>query len=76
MTEAESAGRKILAVFVPYTIVGETVRVIIIKVNKSYAIGKLTEVVVPSEMRTKAECPYFYKCRRMRSSAYGLSRRA
>lgn len=51
-----------MAVFVPYTIVGETVRVIIIKVNKSYAIGKLTEVVVPSEMRTKAECPYFYKC--------------
>lgn len=51
-----------MAVFVPYTIVGETVSVIIIKVNKSYAIGRLNEVLVPSEMRIKAECPYFYKC--------------
>lgn len=51
-----------MAVFVPYTIVGETVRAVIIKVNKSYAIGRLTEVIVPSQSRTKAECPYFYKC--------------
>ncbi len=49
-------------VFVPYTIVGEKVRVHIIKVNKNYAIGKLIEVVSPSEHRLKAECEYFYKC--------------
>lgn len=51
-----------IAVFVPYTIVGEIVRTHIIKVNKSYAVGKLLEVVRPSEHRLKAECEYFYKC--------------
>lgn len=50
------------AVFVPYTIVGEVVEVIIIKVNKNYAVGKLSRVITPSEARTKAECPHFYKC--------------
>ena len=50
------------AIFVPYTIIGETVRVNIIKVNKSYAIGKLMEVIKPSPHRTKAMCPEFYKC--------------
>lgn len=51
-----------MAVFVPYTIVGERVRVHIIKVNKSYAVGKLLEVTLPSISRLKADCPYFYKC--------------
>lgn len=51
-----------IAVFVPYTIVGEVVRVHIIKVNKNYAIGKLLDVIKPSEHRLKSECEYFYKC--------------
>ncbi len=51
-----------IAVFVPYTIVDETVRVHIIKVNKTYAVGKLIEVIKPSEHRVKAECDIFYKC--------------
>ncbi len=51
-----------IAVFVPYTIIGETVRVHIIKVNKTYAVGKLLDVITPSEHRIKAECEYFYKC--------------
>lgn len=51
-----------MAVFVPYTIIGETVRVLIVKVLKNYAYGKLTEVCKPSPHRTKAECPYFYQC--------------
>lgn len=51
-----------IAVFVPYTIVGEIVRIHIIKVNKSYAVGKLLEVIKPSEHRIKAECGHFYKC--------------
>lgn len=51
-----------IAVFVPYTIVGEVVKTHIIKVNKNYAVGRLIEVITPSEMRVKAECPYFYKC--------------
>lgn len=51
-----------MAVFVPYALLGEKVRVIIVKVLKNYAAGKLIEVLTPSPYRTKAECPYFYKC--------------
>jgi len=51
-----------VAVFVPYTIVGERVRVLIVKVLKTYAYGKLLEVLKPSMHRRKAECPYFYQC--------------
>lgn len=51
-----------IAVFVPYTVEGETVSVRILKVNKSYAYGKLLEVIKPSIERVKAKCPYFYKC--------------
>ncbi len=51
-----------IAVFVPYALVGEKVRVIIIKVLKNYAVGKLLEIIKPSEHRVKSECEYFYKC--------------
>lgn len=51
-----------VAVFVPYTIIGETVRVIIIKVMKNYAVGKLLEVLTPSRERIKSDCEYFYQC--------------
>ena len=50
------------AVFVPYTIIGETVRIIIVKVLKNYAFGKILDIIKPSEARLKAECKYFYKC--------------
>ncbi len=61
--EGDGVGRvDHLAVFVPYTIVGETVRVLIVKVLKHYAFGKLLEVLQPSLHRVKAECPYFYQC--------------
>ncbi len=51
-----------MAVFVPYVIVGETVRVLLIKLAKTYAIGKLIEVLKPSTYRVRPECPVFYKC--------------
>lgn len=51
-----------LVVFVPYTILGETVRAVIIKLTKSYAVGKLLEVIKPSVQRVKADCEYYYKC--------------
>lgn len=61
--EGDGVGRvENMAVFVPYTIVGEIVRVLIVKVLKNYAFGKLLEVIKPSENRIKAECPYFYQC--------------
>ena len=45
-----------MAVFVPYALLGEKVRGIIVKVMKSYAFGKLLEVIEPSPYRGKAEC--------------------
>ena len=51
-----------MAVFVPYALLGEKVRGIIVKVMKNYAFGKLLEVITPSPSRIKAECEYFYKC--------------
>ncbi len=61
--EGDGVGRvDNMAVFIPYTIVGETVRILIVKVLKNYAFGKLMEVLKPSVHRVKAECPYFYQC--------------
>ena len=61
--EGDGVGRaEGMAVFVPYALMGEVVRVIIIKVLKNYAAGKLLEVIKPSENRLKSECEYFYKC--------------
>ena len=51
-----------MAVFVPYTIAGETVKAIIIKILKNYAVGKLIEIVKPSENRIKSDCNTFYQC--------------
>ncbi len=51
-----------MAVFVPYVVVGETVRVLLIKITKTYAVGKLIEVLRPSPHRVKSECSAFYKC--------------
>lgn len=61
--EGDGVGRiNGFAVFVPYTIIGETVRIILIKVLKNYAVGKLIEVIIPSKSRTKSACADFYKC--------------
>lgn len=61
--EGDGVGRaEGMAVFVPYALPGEKIKVIIVKVLKSYALGKLMEVIKPSKDRIKAECRYFYKC--------------
>lgn len=49
-------------IFVPFALLNEIVKVHIIKVTKSYAVGKLLEVVKPSKERVKPVCPYFTKC--------------
>jgi len=51
-----------LAVFVPYTLVGETVSVKILKTQKRYAFGKAMDILEPSAMRIEPECPHFYRC--------------
>jgi 23S rRNA (uracil1939-C5)-methyltransferase len=47
------------AIFVPYTIPGEVVRVEIVKDHKRYARAKLHDVIVPSPARVEPQCPFF-----------------
>lgn len=51
-----------MAVFVPLTAVGDVARVKILKVKKTYAYGKLTEITVPSPDRTENNCNSFSQC--------------
>lgn len=51
-----------MAVFVPYAIPGEVCSVKIVKVNKSYAYGKMLEIKKASEDRCKPKCPVYYRC--------------
>lgn len=50
------------AVFVPFTLVGETVNAHIIKVYNSYAVAKLIEVITASPHRVEPTCPVFGRC--------------
>ncbi len=49
-------------IFVPYSLPGEIIEVLIIKVAKTYAVGKLQKIIKTSEKRIEPKCPYFYKC--------------
>ncbi len=49
-------------IFVPFAVLGEKVKVHIIKVNKSFAVGKIVEILTPSKSRIEPPCPYFKKC--------------
>ena len=51
-----------MAVFVPFTAVGDKAKVTAVKVKPNYAYGKMLEILSPSEDRTEVDCPYFYRC--------------
>ncbi len=51
-----------MAVFVPLTAVGDTASVRILKVKKSYAYGKVEEILIPSNARIENDCPSFKSC--------------
>lgn len=51
-----------MAVFVPLTAVGDIVKVKALKVKKTYAYGKLMEIITPSNKRIENDCPYFNRC--------------
>lgn len=51
-----------LAVFVPMSAVGDSLRVRILKVKKTHAFGKIEEILIPSEDRVEPECPVFRLC--------------
>jgi len=50
------------AVFVPYTIEGETVSAEIVREKKKFAEANLVEVKESSPHRVSPECPYFSRC--------------
>jgi len=49
-------------IFVPKTVPGDVVEVLVLKVRKSFAYGKLLNIVSPSSFRCEPQCKYFYKC--------------
>ena len=49
-------------IFVPEAIVGEKVKIKILKVNKNIAYGKIIEVIKPSEYRVIPDCETYSKC--------------
>lgn len=51
-----------MAVFVPFTAVGDVISCRIVKVLKSYAYGKAEEIITPSPDRVENDCPVFGKC--------------
>ncbi|MBO4339527.1 MAG: 23S rRNA (uracil(1939)-C(5))-methyltransferase RlmD [Clostridia bacterium] len=51
-----------MAVFVANSAVGDRLKVHIIKAKKTYAIGKIIEIVSPSPDRIETDCPYFNSC--------------
>ena len=49
-------------IFIKGAIKGERCRILIVKVNKSFAFGKLLEVMQPSEYRVNADCVTYKRC--------------
>ncbi len=62
-TEGSGVGKyEGMAIFVPLTAVGDTVKVKILKVKKTYAYGKMLEIIEPSHDRITPDCDAFNKC--------------
>lgn len=51
-----------IVVFVPYTAIGDELEVRILKVKKTYAYGKIENIINPSADRIEPDCPSFGKC--------------
>ncbi len=51
-----------MAVFVPFTAVGDNLSVKIVKVNKNYAYGIIDSILNPSSDRTETDCQVSGKC--------------
>jgi 23S rRNA (uracil1939-C5)-methyltransferase len=49
-------------IFVPFTAIGEVVEVKIIKVSKTFYVGKAIKFLQKSSHRVEAPCPVFTKC--------------
>ena len=50
------------AIFVPNSIKGEKIKVLILKVLSSYAYGKIVEIIKKSPNREEVDCPTYKRC--------------
>lgn len=50
------------AIFVPFGVVGDILKIKMLKLNKNYGYAKIIEVIKPSENRREPVCESFYKC--------------
>ena len=51
-----------MAVFVPFTMPGDSIEALIVKVKSSYAYGKCVNIIKSSENRTEPFCAAFKRC--------------
>ena len=51
-----------MAVFVPATAEGDEITAHIIKVKKSFAVGKVKDIITPSIHRENSPCPVYLRC--------------
>lgn len=49
-------------VFVKGAIKGEKIKILILKVNSSYAFAKILEIITPSEYRCQSDCNSYKRC--------------
>ncbi len=49
-------------VFVPYSAVGDLLRLRIVKVQKSFGFGKIEEILESAPQRIQPDCPVYQKC--------------
>lgn len=49
-------------VFIPNAIKGEKMKILIVKVNKNFAYGKILEILEPSQMRVEEDCKTYKLC--------------
>ena len=49
-------------IFIPGAIIGEKIRILVVKVLSSYAFGKVIEVIEKSDSRIKEDCVTYKRC--------------
>lgn len=49
-------------IFVPYSVPGDELEVLIVKVNSSHSFAKIQSIIVSSPNRTTPKCEAFFKC--------------
>lgn len=50
------------AVFVPQTVDGDKIKMLVVKVQKKFAYGKVLEIIEPSDKRCEPMCPHYKRC--------------